>query len=247
LRPEIDSLRRPTTRWKINKIKAGNQEKSRPRYNDARTRPRDEFQYRICELVRDNRFLRDLVRWRILVSYFAGSKTELLNMNDAERKNDAFAAAAGEHRLLPRRLIVGGFTIVYPFFWPRAAFPQQHSTVAVEGDEAERWMARAEELKRLAVNAGDQPYGAVVVKDGRIVGEAPSRVVTNHDPTAHAEIEAIRDACRRLGSGDLSGCILYGTSRPCRMCETAAYWARIARFVHGPGRVEGGRPSYSSC
>ena len=62
---------------------------------------------------------------------------------------------------------------------------------------------------------GDQPYGAVVVKDGRIIGYGPSRVVLKKDATAHAEREAIREAQARLGTTDLSGCVLYSTSRPC--------------------------------
>ncbi len=97
------------------------------------------------------------------------------------------------------------------------------------------------QLRDEAARAGDQPYGAVVVKDGRIVGEAPSRVVTARDPTAHAEMEAIRDAARKLGTRHLSGCDLYGSSPACRMCEAAAYWAGIARLFHG-AEAAGGRP-----
>jgi len=85
------------------------------------------------------------------------------------------------------------------------------------------------------------------VKGNEIVGEGPSRVVTNQDPTAHAEVVAIRDAAKRLGARDLGECILYGTSQPCRMCETAAYWARISRFVYGADMVDGGAPTYTSC
>ena len=68
----------------------------------------------------------------------------------------------------------------------------------------------------------------------QIVGEAPSRVVTASDPTAHAEMEAIRDAARRLRSRDLSGCVLVSTSRPCRMCEAAAGWAGNPPNFHSP-------------
>ena len=169
-------------------------------------------------------------------------------MPKAYLENNGRSAVLRDHDKLPRRLlIIGGVTILQPLFWPRAAFPQQNSAVAVKDDQTRKWMARAEDMKQTAVNAGDQPYGAVVVKGGRIVGAGPSRVVTHRDPTAHAEMEAIRDASRRLGTGDLSGCILYGTSRPCRMCETAAYWAKISRFVYGSGMVEGGAPGYSSC
>ncbi len=103
-------------------------------------------------------------------------------------------------------------------------------------------MARARELRDEAQRSGDQPYGAVVWREGAIVGEAPSRVVLHNDPTAHAEMEAIRDAARRLGTRDLSRCLLVSTSRPCRMCEAAAGWARIERMVHGDALTDSGRP-----
>jgi tRNA(Arg) A34 adenosine deaminase TadA len=116
-----------------------------------------------------------------------------------------------------------------------------------QGTERESFMRRALELRRQAVERGDQPYGGVVVKDGRIVGEAGSAVVVRRDPTAHADIEAVRDAARRLGNADLSGCEIYLTSRPCPMCETACYWARIARIYVGEGLVDAGPPRYPSC
>lgn len=103
-------------------------------------------------------------------------------------------------------------------------------------------MRRAEALRDEAVAAGDQAYGAVVLRGDAVVGAAPSRVVTSNDPTAHAEMEAIRDAARRLRSRDLSGCILVSTSRPCRMCEAAASWASISRMVHGPALTDAGPP-----
>jgi tRNA(Arg) A34 adenosine deaminase TadA len=102
---------------------------------------------------------------------------------------------------------------------------------------------RAFEMRRISVARGDQPYGAVVVKDGRIVGLGVSAVVTANDPTAHAEMQAIRDAARRLETRDLSGCELYGSSRACPMCEAAAYWARIARLRYGDGGTDGGAPA----
>lgn len=106
----------------------------------------------------------------------------------------------------------------------------------------EVFIARAVELKRAALDQGDQGYGAVVVRDGRVIGESASRVVIDGDPTAHAEMEAIRDAARRSGSRDLGGCTLYSSSPPCPMCEAAAYWARIERLVHGTPARDGGRP-----
>lgn len=104
-------------------------------------------------------------------------------------------------------------------------------------------MARARELREQAQRAGDQPYGAVVLRGDAIVGEGPSRVIVNGDPTAHAEMEALRDATRRLGTRDLQGCLLVSTSRPCRMCEAAAGWARIDRMVHGDALTDAGRPT----
>jgi tRNA(Arg) A34 adenosine deaminase TadA len=103
-------------------------------------------------------------------------------------------------------------------------------------------MERAFEMRRRAIDRGDQPYGAIVAKGDRIVGEGVSAVVTDRDPTAHAEMQAIRDAARRLGTGDLSGCRMYGTSRACPMCEAGAYWARIAGMYYGASIVDAGAP-----
>lgn len=116
-------------------------------------------------------------------------------------------------------------------------------SVAGASPALQQAMQRARSLRDEALRSGDQPYGAVVLRGSQIVGEAPSRVVTAGDPTAHAEMEAIRDAARRLGSRDLAGCVLVSTSRPCRMCEAAAGWARIERMVHGDGLTDAGPPS----
>jgi guanine deaminase len=104
------------------------------------------------------------------------------------------------------------------------------------------FMERAFDMRRLAIERGDEPYGAVVVKDGRVVGEGVSSVVTGSDPTAHAELQAIRDAARRLRTRDLSGCELYGTSRACPMCEGGAFWARISRMFYGAAITDAGEP-----
>ena len=132
--------------------------------------------------------------------------------------------------------------------WPQADARGDGGEIAhPPSAEPADFMARAEAMKTMALEAGDQGYGAVVVKDGRIVGQAPSRVVTKGDPTAHAEMEAIRDAARRLGSRDLSGCRLYSTSRACAMCETAAYWAGLDAMVHGSSLAAAGPPRYPRC
>ncbi len=112
---------------------------------------------------------------------------------------------------------------------------------ANKNDQA--FVDRAFEMRRQAVKIGDQAYGAVVVRDGIIVGQSSSHVIVHRDPTAHAEMEAIRDAAVRLGSRDLSGCTLYSSSPACPMCEAAAYWADIDRLVYGEAASDGGRPA----
>ena len=111
--------------------------------------------------------------------------------------------------------------------------------------EHREFIAAAFRMKDEAVRAGDQAYGAVVVKDGRIIGFGPSRVVLKKDWTAHAEREAIREAQARLGRTDLSGCILYSSSRPCSECERAAAGASIDRMIFGIEATDAGKPGKS--
>jgi tRNA(Arg) A34 adenosine deaminase TadA len=94
-------------------------------------------------------------------------------------------------------------------------------------------MRRAIALALESVRNGDGgPFAALVVKDGKILAEGTNRVTATNDPTAHAEIVAIREACRILGSFQLTGCDLYSTCEPCPMCLGAIYWARPARIFY---------------
>ena len=97
-------------------------------------------------------------------------------------------------------------------------------------------------MKKDAVAAGDQAYGAVVVRAGEIVGFGPSRVIAKRDDNAHAEREAIRDAQTRLGRADLSDCVMYSTSRPCANCEQVAAGGRLARMYYGSDATDAGAP-----
>ena len=81
-------------------------------------------------------------------------------------------------------------------------------------------------------NGRGGPFAALVVKDGRVVAEGANRVTTTNDPTAHSEVVAIREACRKLGEFQLSGCDLYTTCEPCPMCLGAIYWARPAHVFY---------------
>lgn len=91
---------------------------------------------------------------------------------------------------------------------------------------------RAIALSRAGMQAREGgPFGAVVVLDGRVVGEGWNRVTSTADPTAHAEVVAIRDACQRVGSFELPGAVVYASCEPCPMCWGALHWARCARVV----------------
>ena len=144
-----------------------------------------------------------------------------------------------------RRALVLAMAAVYPLFAAREGKAGIRETGTIEQPEVSddtSFMARAISMRQRAIESGDQGYGAVVVRDGKIVGQSPSLVLINKDPTAHAEMEAIRDAARRLNSRDLSRCTLYSSSPACPMCEAAAYWAGIERLVYGKNASEGGSP-----
>ncbi len=108
------------------------------------------------------------------------------------------------------------------------------------------FMERAFEMRQYAIDHGDQGYGAAVVRDNVIIGQSWSRVILDQDPTAHAEMAAIRDAARRLSDGDLSGAVLYSSSRPCPMCEAAAYWAGVRLKFYGRKITSAGSPKLCS-
>ncbi|WP_269460704.1 tRNA adenosine(34) deaminase TadA [Ferriphaselus amnicola] len=97
----------------------------------------------------------------------------------------------------------------------------------------EAYMREALELARQAEALGEVPVGAVVVKDGEIVGRGFNAPISRHDPSAHAEMMALRDAAQRLGNYRLPGCELFVTLEPCAMCSGAIFHARIARVVFG--------------
>ena len=125
------------------------------------------------------------------------------------------------------------------------AIPFCPVALAVDG-RRKGFVDKAFEMKRLAESRGDQAYGAVIVRGEQIVGFGPSRVIEKKDWTAHAEREAIRDAQARLGTNDLSDCVMYSTSRPCENCEGAAANANIARMFYGADATDAGRPRSAS-
>jgi guanine deaminase len=102
----------------------------------------------------------------------------------------------------------------------------------------EELMKRAIRLSEESVKNGGGPFGAVIARDGEIISEASNSVTLDHDPTAHAEVNAIRKACSALNSFDLSGCEIYCSCEPCPMCFGAIYWARLDRIYYGNSRKD---------
>jgi tRNA(Arg) A34 adenosine deaminase TadA len=89
------------------------------------------------------------------------------------------------------------------------------------------------------------PFGCVIVKDGEIVGRGQNQVAAHHDPTAHAEVEALRDAGQRLGTENLSGCTVYASCEPCPMCHAALLWAKVSAVYYATTHEEAARYGFS--
>lgn len=108
-----------------------------------------------------------------------------------------------------------------------------------ESELHEKYMRVAIALSEQNVEKGEGgPFGAVIVKDGKIIAQSANTVTTSNDPTAHAEVSAIRLAAKALGTFDLSGCTIYTSCEPCPMCLGAIYWARISKMYYANTRIE---------
>ena len=99
-------------------------------------------------------------------------------------------------------------------------------------------MKRAIELSIESVNKDGGPFGCVIIKDEKIVSEGSNKVTSTNDPTAHGEIVAIREACKKINNFSLIGCELYSTCEPCPMCLSAIYWARIEKIYYANTRKD---------
>tara|TARA_B110000263_G_scaffold62759_1_gene53989 strand:+ start:326 stop:790 length:465 start_codon:yes stop_codon:yes gene_type:complete len=108
-----------------------------------------------------------------------------------------------------------------------------------------KFMKRAIELSIKSVNSGTGPFGAVIVKDDKIISEGFNTVTLSNDPTSHAEIAAIRMACKSLGNFSLEECDLYTTCEPCPMCLSAIYWARINKIYYANTRSDAQKIDFS--
>ncbi len=112
-----------------------------------------------------------------------------------------------------------------------------------------------EKFMRMAIALSEQnveqglggPFGAVVVKDGKVVAQSANRVVPDNDPTAHAEVAAIRLACKALNTFDLSGCVIYASCEPCPMCLGAIYWAHIGKIYYANTKQDAARIGFDDA
>jgi guanine deaminase len=111
----------------------------------------------------------------------------------------------------------------------------KHQKKDFQKEFKEEFMRKAIDLSRRAsiIEKSGGVFGAVIVKDGKIIAEGYNQVVRNNDPTWHAEMQAIREACKKIGSPHLEGCILYTSAECCPMCLSAAYWAHIDHIFYG--------------
>ena len=100
------------------------------------------------------------------------------------------------------------------------------------------FMMKAIELSIKSAKSKGGPFGSVIVKDNKIIAEGSNKVTMNNDPTAHGEIVAIRDACQKLNTFNLSGCDLYSSCEPCPMCLSPIYWSRIENVFYATTRID---------
>jgi guanine deaminase len=116
--------------------------------------------------------------------------------------------------------------------------PEQHA----------KFMAEAAKISRDKMNAGfGGPFGAVVVKDGEVIGTGFNKVTTDNDPTAHAEVVAIRDACANIGDFNLSGAVIYTSCEPCPMCLSSIYWARLDKVYYANTRWDAAKIGFDDA
>lgn len=119
---------------------------------------------------------------------------------------------------------------------------QADAAAAAELDA--KWLARAIELATLNVANAGGPFGAVIVRDGELIAEGQNRVTSTLDPTAHAEVTAIRAACQAVGDFSLAGMTLYTSCEPCPLCLSASLWARLDRVVFAADRHDAARGGF---
>ncbi|WP_336157607.1 nucleoside deaminase [Amycolatopsis sp. VC5-11] len=117
-------------------------------------------------------------------------------------------------------------------------------TVSIDADVERAWLAECVRIAEKNVADGGGPFGALVVRDGEIVATGVNRVTPSLDPTAHAEVVAIRAACQALGTFSLAGCVLVSSCEPCPMCLASSLWARVDRVLYTADRDDAARAGF---
>lgn len=118
----------------------------------------------------------------------------------------------------------------------------------MNGDLDRKFLQMAIALAKQGIEEGaGGPFGCIVVKDGKVIGKGSNQVTSSNDPTAHAEVVAIRDACRHLGNYQLTDCDVYASCEPCPMCLGALYWARPRRVVYASTRDEAAEAGFDDA
>ncbi|MGV9299216.1 MULTISPECIES: nucleoside deaminase [Amycolatopsis] len=117
-------------------------------------------------------------------------------------------------------------------------------TVSIDADVERAWLAECVRIAEKNVADGGGPFGALVVKDGEIVATGVNRVTPSLDPTAHAEVVAIRAACQALDTFSLAGCVLVSSCEPCPMCLASSLWARVDRVLYAADRHDAARAGF---
>ena len=156
-------------------------------------------------------------------------------MTDSTVLPDSIGAAAPNEPLALNNSRIGSGSIASAVSLPGGA--ASASTDAT-------WLARAIDLATLNVANGGGPFGALIVRDGVALAEGQNRVTAQLDPTAHAEVVAIRDACQAVGDFSLAGTTLYTSCEPCPLCLSAALWARVDRVVFAADRHDAARGGF---
>ena len=158
--------------------------------------------------------------------------------------NKVSPSSQGANRAVSRRSVLAAFSgigLAGLLEKSQAASPNHPLIQPVESTDA-AFIKRAFSMRDRARELGDQAYGAVIVHNDLIIGESWSRVILDGDPTAHAEMSALRDAAKRFGSEAMRGAILYSSSHPCSMCQAAAEWVGISTMIYGRRATIGGSP-----
>ena len=115
-------------------------------------------------------------------------------------------------------------------------------------DQQINFMQMAIDLSRKGMEEGKGgPFGCIIVKDGKVVGKGSNSVVSSNDPTAHAEVVAIRDACHNIGNFQLEGCEVYTSCEPCPMCLGAIYWARPDKIYYANGKTDAAQAGFDDA